>query len=68
MSEHHIPADRFPAGHDTAYRTTAEETQVVDARAGLTPSQMVEQRLVRLLNTSPLMLSHVQRWAKPGPR
>lgn len=66
MSEHQPPADRFPAGLEN--RTSAEETQIVDSRAGITPSQMVEQRLVGLMKTSPLMLSHVQRWSKPGPR
>lgn len=36
---------------------TAEETLVVDARAGLTPAQMVEQKLASLLQGTPLPVS-----------
>ena len=45
-----------------------EETLVVDDRAGLTPSQQVEQKLIGMLKASPLLVSHVQRRLKPGPR
>lgn len=45
-----------------------EETLVVDRRSSLTPSQHVEQKLIGLLNASPLMVSHVQRRLRPGPR
>lgn len=45
-----------------------EETLVADARALLSPSQQVEQRLIGLLNTSPVLVSQVQRRLKPGPR
>jgi len=45
-----------------------EETLVADDRAGLSPSQQVEQKLIGLLKASPLLVSHVQRRLKPGPR
>lgn len=45
-----------------------EETLVADDRAGLTPSQQVEQKLIGMLKASPLLVSHVQRRLKPGPR
>jgi hypothetical protein len=41
---------------------------VTDDRAALTPSQIVEQKLIDLLRTSPLPVSQVQRRLKPGPR
>jgi hypothetical protein len=47
---------------------TDEETLVADSRASLSPSQQVEQRLIGMLKTSPLMVSQVQRRLKPGPR
>ena len=45
-----------------------DETLVEDTRSCLTPSQQVEQKLIGLLKTSPLMVSQVQRRLKPGPR
>jgi hypothetical protein len=45
-----------------------EETLVTDDRSCLTPSQQVEQKLIGILKASPLMVSHVQRRLKPGPR
>lgn len=45
-----------------------EETLVADVRAELSPSQMVEQKLIHRLKESPLLLSQVQRRLKPGPR
>ena len=39
-----------------------------DSRASLTPSQHVEQKLIGILKTSPLLISHVQRQLKPRPR
>jgi hypothetical protein len=44
-----------------------EETLVADDRAGLTPSQHVEQKLIGILKASPVLVSHVQRRLKPGP-
>lgn len=37
----------------------AEESLVADDRAGLTPSQMVERKLVSLLKTNPLPVSQL---------
>jgi len=45
-----------------------EETLVADRRSQLSPSQQVEQKLIGMLKASPLMVSHVQRRLKPGPR
>jgi len=45
-----------------------DETLVTDTRSCLTPSQQVEQKLIGLLKASPVMVSHVQRRLKPGPR
>ena len=45
-----------------------DETLVEDTRSCLTPSQQVEQKLIGLLKTSPVMVSHMQRRLKPGPR
>ena len=45
-----------------------EETLVADSRARLSPSQQVEQKLIGMLKASPLLVSHVQRRLKPGPR
>lgn len=45
-----------------------DETLVEDTRSCLSPSQQVEQKLIGLLKTSPLMVSHMQRRLTPGPR
>ncbi|AWM37288.1 hypothetical protein GobsT_47640 [Gemmata obscuriglobus] len=45
-----------------------EETLILDYRAELSPSQMVEQKLMNRLKASPLMVSQIQRRLKPGPR
>jgi hypothetical protein len=45
-----------------------EEVLVSDDRASLSPSQQVEQKLIGMLKASPLLVSHVQRRLKPGPR
>lgn len=45
-----------------------EETLIADVRGDLSPSQMVEQKLIHRLKESPLLLSQVQRRLKPGPR
>jgi hypothetical protein len=37
-----------------------EETLIPDARARLTPAQMVERKLVSTLQRCPLMVSHLQ--------
>jgi hypothetical protein len=40
--------------------SVAEEILVTDARAGLTPAQMVERKLVSLLQSTPLPVSRFQ--------
>lgn len=45
-----------------------EETLIADDRAELSPSQMVEQKLMNMLKASPLLVSQIQRRLKPGPR
>jgi hypothetical protein len=40
-----------------------EEALVADARAGLTPAQLVERKLISLLKSNPLRISHVQMMA-----
>ena len=60
-AERHFPGRAFD-------NRNAEETLVADTRASVSPSQQVEQRLIGLLNTSPLLVSQVQRRLKPGPR
>ncbi len=38
----------------------AEEVLVADSRAGMTPSQMVERKLVDLLKSNPLLVSQAR--------
>jgi hypothetical protein len=52
------------SGHDRAgppgpTAEVPEESLIADARAGLTPAQMVERKLVSLLRTNPLLVSQV---------
>jgi hypothetical protein len=62
-------ADRRLPGSDAAkIIRNDEETLVADDRAALTPSQLVEQKLIGMLKASPLLVSQVQRRLKPGPR
>ena len=68
MNDNTPTVDRRPTGSDAANIRTEEETLVADDRAALSPSQLVEQRLIGMLKDSPLMVSHVQRRLKPGPR
>ncbi len=60
--DHHRPSG------DGALGRAEEETLVADDRAALTPSQMVEQKLIDMLRTSSLLVSQVQRRLKPGYR
>lgn len=50
-------APHFSEGDSPIPAAAAEETLVSDARATLTPSQMVEQKLACLLQSPPLPLS-----------
>jgi hypothetical protein len=46
-----------------------QEGLVIDARAGLTPSQLVERKLIGLLRGAPLPVSHLlsaARQRRPG--
>lgn len=67
MNEYHPTADHRKPGTDAATRND-EETLVADSRAALSPSQLVEHKLIGMLKGSPLLVSHVQRRMKPGPR
>jgi hypothetical protein len=42
----------------------AEESLIADARAGLTPAQMVERKLLSLLKTNPLPVSQVMNGSR----
>ena len=68
MNESTLELDRYERDADNGLSLHGEETLVADARAALSPSQMVEQRLMGILKASPLMLSQMQRRLKPGPR
>ena len=61
------PADRASPGPVTSV-AAPEETLVADARATLTPSQLVEQKLIHVLKASPVMASQLHRRLRPGPR
>lgn len=50
---------RFGGGSTPRPAAAEEETLVLDARAGLSPSQMVERKLLRLLNGKPLPLDRL---------
>ncbi len=67
MTENTRESDRRPSG-DVLLPRTDEETLVADDRAAMTPSQLVEQKLIGMLKSSPLLVSHVQRRLRPGPR
>jgi hypothetical protein len=41
---------------------------VADARAGLSPSQLVEQKLLAALKAHPVLASQFHRRLRPGPR
>jgi hypothetical protein len=62
-----VPTDRRAPDRQPTVRAE-EETLVADRRGLLTPSQQVEEKLVGMLKSSPVMVSHVQRLSKPGPR
>jgi hypothetical protein len=42
----------------------AEESLIADSRAGLTPAQMVERKLLSLLKTHPLPVSQVMNGSR----
>ena len=55
-------SNHFKADTDEAQTLPAgrEEVMVADDRAGLSPAQMVERRLVSLLKATPLPVSRLQ--------
>ena len=55
-----------PSAQDSA-PTALEESLVADARAGLTPAQMVERKLASLLKSNPLPVSHFMTWQRVRP-
>lgn len=68
MNDNTPTADSRQTGSEAAIIRDDEETLVADSRATLTPSQLVEQKLIGRLKASPLLVSQVQRRLKPGPR
>jgi hypothetical protein len=58
-----MPSSKKRSSRKTLSRHSAslpQEKLVHDARAGLTPSQMVEQKLVAMLRSTILPASHLQ--------
>lgn len=49
----------LPVKHPHQARAAQEETLIADARAGLTPSQLVERKLISVLRGGPLPVSHL---------
>jgi hypothetical protein len=43
---------------------TQHEVLVIDARAQITPAQLVERKLLRLMQTAPMPVSHLQAAAR----
>ena len=68
MNDNTPTADTYQTGSEAATVRNDEETLVIDSRAALTPSQLVEQKLIGRLKASPLLMSQMQRRLKPGPR
>jgi hypothetical protein len=68
MRNFNRPVDGLPPKSDSTVNRNEEETLVADDRAALTPSQIVEQRLIDQLRASPVLVSQMQRRLKPGPR
>jgi hypothetical protein len=48
--------------------TASDEALVADTRAGLTPAQFVERKLLALLKSNPMPVSLSQGLAAPGTR
>jgi hypothetical protein len=67
MTRHQNPNPSPPAAKRLS-QSPPEEALITDARAGLTPAQMVERKLVSLLKSNPLPVSHVQLEAGPFRR
>ncbi len=61
-----LPAAKRPVAEEDVGMVPdgTEEALVEDVRAGLTPSQMVERKLVSLLKSNPLPVSHLMAGAR----
>jgi hypothetical protein len=59
-----LERSRFAVARPEAAVAHAEDSLVTDARAGLTPAQMVERKLVSLLPSTPLTLTQRQDIAR----
>jgi hypothetical protein len=57
--------NRFAPQPPESAAVISEEALVTDARAGLTPAQMVERKLASVLQSAPLPVSQLQT---VGPR
>jgi hypothetical protein len=62
-----MPLPVRPISEPTA-PASAEETEVADTRATVSPSQQVEQRVIRLLASAPAFVSQMQRQMNRGAR
>jgi hypothetical protein len=51
--------------HPAVVAAAAQEDLVSDARAGLTPAQLVERKLVSMLRSGPLPVSRLQGPSRP---
>lgn len=59
MNEHFLNEHRFPPVTQTE-AVPADEDMVTDDRASLSPAQMVERKLVSILQSAPLPVSRLQ--------
>jgi hypothetical protein len=50
---------KLPIGRAVLPRPAQEETLITDPRAGMTPSQFVERKLMGVLRGGPLPVSHL---------
>lgn len=59
---------KAPVASRQAASVAEDEALVSDVRAGVTPSEMVERKLITLLKSIPLPLSRLQAKGTPRPR
>jgi hypothetical protein len=65
----HQPGFPFPRStSNPTVAAPADESLVADTRAGLTPAQFVERKLLALLKSDPMPISLSQGFATPGVR
>jgi hypothetical protein len=48
--------------------TVRDEVFVADGRADLSPTEQVENKLIHLLKSAPVFVSHLQQDSRPSPR